>query len=375
MFIIFGSPWAALKKYLVRSSLLLGGACVCERAGMNEAALWLVKRALRAEPGRVDLNLWAGRLCFKMGWLDRAVSYLRVARPAGWKKGKFNPARFADRETGISPKDLGWVLAATGSWLLRRNEPAQALAFFNRALSAGCYNSAVLNQKALCLLSLGAAAESVRILKEAEQAGGRNPSIVLNTAHALNLLGRHSEALEQYERGQRLGGENSVHLLNNKGFSLFHLRRYEEAAACFLLARELAPDDVAVGTNLAACYYKLRRIKEAEQIMAALAAKSDDAIIVNNLAVIQEAAGQKLKSLDAYKKAAGSAGPNSEVVLLNQAACLADLGRFDEALTVCAWLSQAHPTDHRVLSLKASIMFELGRQREAVDCYRQAFGM
>ncbi|MEW6183375.1 MAG: tetratricopeptide repeat protein [Bacillota bacterium] len=375
MFIIFGSPWAALKRHLVRPSLLLGGAGACERAGMNEAALRLVRRALKAEPGSVDLNFRAGRLCFKLGKLDQAVTHLRVACPAGWKKGKFNPARFADRETGVSPRDLGWVLAAAGSWLLKRNEPAQALAFFNRALSAGCYNSTVLNQKALCLLSLGEAAESTRILKEAEMAGGADLSVTLNTAHALNLLGRYGEALDHYERGQRLGGGDSAHVLNNKGFSLFHLRCYEEAAACFLLARELAPDDVVAGTNLAACYYKLRRIKEAERIMTDLAAKSDDGIIVNNLAVIQEAAGQKQKALDAYTKAADSAGPGSEVFLLNRAACLAELGRYEEALTVCTWLDQKHPADHRVLSLKASIMAELGRESEAVDCYRQALGI
>ena len=374
MFATFNSPLPAFKKCLKRSGIILAGAKVCEWLGMTKESLKLVQKVLGIEPRRTDLHFWAGRLCFRMGLIDQSVSHYRVAWPFGWS-GKLVPERFVGKKRGVSRRDNGWMLAAIGSWLLQQGEPDRAILFLNRAISMDCRNSAVLNLKGLCLLALGSVPESLRLFREAMLSGGNNIAVCLNTALAFSRLGQYRNALVLYERAQRLGA-NDVWVLNNKGCSLYNMKRYEEAAACFCSARELDPSDAAIEANLSACYFKMGRVKDAEELIGnALAKKPDDAVLINNMAFIHEASGQRLKALEFYKRAASLAGDRNEVFLLNQAACLVELGRYDEALSMCTWLNQLAPGDRRVWSLKASILADLGRRGEAADCYRRALGL
>ncbi len=374
MYIAFNNPLLKLKKYLKPSGPLLAGAWILEWVGLEETSLWLVRRVLGADSRRPELHFWAGRLCFKTGLIDQAVSHFRVAWPTGWD-GNLIPERFLSKKKGVPRGDSAWMLAAIGGWLLQRGEPARALSFLNRAISAGCRNSTVVNLKGLCLLTMGSTTESLRLFREALLSGGNNAHVCLNTALAFNRLRQYDKALPLYDRAQRLGAKGFL-VLNNRGYSLYSLKRYEEAAACFISAREEDPSDATAEANLGACYLKLGRLKDAERCIGnALLKSPHDPVFLNNMAFILQANGQRLEALELFKKASAAAGDKNEVFLLNQTACLVELGRYEEALSMCALLSQLAPGDRRVWSVKASILADLGRRREATDCYRRALGL
>ncbi|HIE11984.1 MAG TPA: tetratricopeptide repeat protein [Desulfotomaculum sp.] len=376
MLILIRNPVTAIKSWFKNPWFCATGARVCATLGFEETALGFVEQALQEHPHRADLHLRAGRLCFKLGRIDRAVWHIKRVWPYSRSSGTVFYLESAATlpELSRNPKDQGWMLAAIGSHLLSAGEPGRALAYFNRAIATGLDHSAVLNQKGLCLLSLDQPEEALKLFQEARVIGGRNVAVLINTALALNRLGRFAEALRCYEEAQGLGAEGAG-ILNNKGFSLFHLRRYEEAAACFELARELDPQET-VTANLALCHFKSGRVTEAFSILRGLVERQpEDAVLLNNLAVCMETTERRLEALALYKKAVTLGGPERQSFLINQAACLAGLQRFEEALVLLEDALKSVPADARVWSLKASILAELGHQGEASDCYRRAFGL
>lgn len=383
MLILLRNPVTAIKSWLKNPWFCATGARVCATLGLKETALWFIDRALQEHPHRADLHLRAGQLCFKLGRIDRAVWHIKQS----WPYSRSNAGIFylesavSCPEASRNLKDRGWMLATIGSHLLSAGEPGRALAYFNQAIATGLNHSTVLNQKGLCLLSLDQPEEALKLFQDARTTGGRDIAVLINTALTLNRLGRFTEALRCYEEAQRLGAE-SADILNNKGFSLFHLKRYDEAAACFELARELDPSVCQTGgqetvtANLALCYFKTGRLTEAISILWGLVERQpDDPVLLNNLAVCMEANERRLEALGLYKKAATLGGPQRQIFLINQAACLAGLQRFDEALSLLEDILKAAPADARVWSLKASILAELGRQGEAFYCYRKALGL
>ncbi|RPF46976.1 tetratricopeptide repeat protein [Thermodesulfitimonas autotrophica] len=376
MLILVRNPVPKLRSCFKKARLLSAGARLCARFGFEEIALSLVERALGEEPHRVELHLQAGELSFKLGRMDRAVEHVRHLWPGSRaERGVFDfeagPLR------GAAPaffKERAWILAAIGSHLLGAHEPGRALSYINRAIAAGLTHSSVLNLKGLCLLRLGQTEEALKAFQDARAAGGRSAGLLVNMGIALNRLGRYAEALRCYEEAQRLGA-GGVELFNNKGFSLFFLRRYDEATACFELAQAMEPQDT-VRANLALCYFKTGRVGRAIQLLKELVEKNpEDPVLLNNLALCLEAAEKHHEALALYKKAAAIGGPERNTFLVNQAACLAGMGRFEEAQKIIERLEEVAPQDERVWSLKASIMAELGREGEAVDCYRRALGL
>ncbi|MGQ9513157.1 tetratricopeptide repeat protein [Thermodesulfitimonas sp.] len=376
MLILICNPVPKLKLCLKRTRLLSAGARFCACFGFNEVALALVNRALREEPQRVELHLQAGELSFKLGQMDRAVEHVRHLW-LGFCAERSGGDPEAGLLRGTTPtffKERAWVLAAIGSHLLDAREPGRALSYINRALAAGLTHSTVLNLKGLCLLRLGEIEEALKAFQDARAAGGRSASLLVNMGIALNRLGRYAEALRCYEEAQRLGA-GGVELLNNKGFSLFFLRRYDEATACFELALGMEPQDT-IRANLALCYFKTRRVSKAIQLLRELVEKNpEDPVLLNNLAMCLEATDRRHEALALYKKAVAIGGPERNTFLVNQAACLAGMGRFEEAQKLVERLEEVAPQDERVWSLKASIMAELGQEGEAANCYRRALGL
>lgn len=72
------------------------------------------------------------------------------------------------------------------------------------------------------------------------------------------------------------------------------LNRFEEALACYEIARWLAPRDYAILNNLAVCYVKTNQPDKAvNYLQKAAQSYPGDATLENNLAMCLEAVGQK----------------------------------------------------------------------------------
>ncbi|RDV84744.1 tetratricopeptide repeat protein [Ammonifex thiophilus] len=369
----WGNPWTAVKHGLHQGFFLLT-ARLSEAVGAKRASLWFLEKLLGRFPRHRRLHLWAGRLCFQLGRLQRAFFHLLAAWPRLGEE-ELTGERIGTLAGNLPRRDAAWILATVGDYWRRKGEARRALSFFDRALALGCASAALLSSRGLCLLALGSVEEALRNFQEARLLGGRNAALSFNMAVALSRLGRYGEALRYYEEARRLGfGGAELH--NNLGFCLYHLHRYQEAEFHFAEAYRLSSGDIEVGSNLAACYLKMGRAEEALRLLEKLQQRYPrDPVLLNNLAFALESCGRKEEALKLYQEAAELAGEGeNHLYLLNLASCLVDLGRYAEALALCHRLA-GKVNDRRLWSLRASISAELGEVPAATEYYRRALGL
>jgi len=180
----------------ITSALLNSMALALEIVGLRDKALEMFNRALKRSPHNRWLHLHASRLCLKKGQVDMAVTH--------WKKA-----------TG--PEDIGCLIY----WL---NKSKRIPSLYKPKIF---HYLTPENDK-------GIPAPARKIIPEPAP---RDPGLeMLERGLALSKLDKHEEAVAYYERAQE-AGLNNLELLNNKGYSLFNLARYDEAQTCYELAR------------------------------------------------------------------------------------------------------------------------------------------
>ena len=84
----------------------------------------------------------------------------------------------------------------------------------------------------------------------------------IGMANQLFLDKKFTDALELYEKILKKDSRNLV-ALNNKGYALTKLKRFEEALACYTSSLEIQPNDKTVQINKVSLFRKTRRIDEA----------------------------------------------------------------------------------------------------------------
>jgi len=350
--------------------VLCSMALVLETIGSENKALQLLRKAINISPQNRELHLHASRLFLKKGQVDKAVMHWKkAAGPENigsflyWlDKSKFAPGRKKqagnEREKSNPWDDLAGVV---------REWPV---------------NQPILNDVGLDLLERGYIQEALQVFLQDLRKGKTDPVLLFNTGLALSKLNRHREAQEYYEKAQNMG-LNSLELLNNKGYSLFCLGQFEEAQTCYELARGLAPNDYTILNNLAACYLKTNQTERARNcFLAATKHNTKDAVLENNLAMCLEMTGKLQDALVHYDRAA-ALEKNEHIkkkIMLNKINCLIKLNRCQEALQICESLLKENGKENgknefELWGLRAELLNELGRTREAAECYRKALGL
>ena len=118
-----------------------------------------------------------------------------------------------------------------GKDFLKKKQPAEALAAFDRALLLKPRDAAALNQRANALMSLGRAAEALETHDAALEAEPGFADAWYNRGMVLHQLGRRQEALESYERAIAIApGDFQAH--NNRGILLGELGQLDAALHC-----------------------------------------------------------------------------------------------------------------------------------------------
>lgn len=340
-------------------------AFILETLGTNKSAMKIVNKALAKDPHNKELNLKASRLNLKGGQVDKAVTH--------WKKaaGPENIGSFLywlDKT-----KKTSRIGQATPDHNLKNNNPWDDLAGVVRKWPV---KQPVLNDVGLGLLERGYIREALQIFLQDLKTSKNDAYLLFNTALAYSKLDDHAIALEYYIKAQR-AGLNSLELLNNKGYSLFCLNRFEEAQTCYELARGLAPNDYIVLNNLAACYVKTKQLDKAEScFIAAVRNNPGDALLINNLAMCLDIYGKSKEAIRQYEKAYSIERDigNKNRILKNKIHCLIKLNRYEEALELCELILSKYD-DNEIWGIQADLLNELGRIGEAAESYRKALGL
>lgn len=344
--------------------LLSSSVWLLETIGSKNNALYLLNKAMCIFPRNRELYLYASRLYLKDGQVDKAVMY--------WKKaaGPENIGSFIywlERYKKRYPFNNGPIKPQSQSPpYTPKNDPDK-----NRP--AG---QAVSNNAGLELLEKGYVEEALQFFMQDLRVGKADPFLHFNIGLALSKLNRHKEALTNYEKAQKMG-LNTLELLNNKGYSLFNLRRFDEAQSCYELARGLAPTDYTILNNLAACYLKTNQKEKARDcFMGAAHNNPGDATLENNLAMCLEASGSMQKAIEHYDHALSLTNdlPTRKQILINKINCLIKQKQISEALAICEELP-CSDNEYEIWGLRAELLNELGRPREAAESYRKALGL
>jgi len=353
-----------LKEFKFSLLLLFSSALLLETIGSKNNALLILKKAMHIFPHNRELYLHASRLYLKNGQVDKAVMY--------WKKA-------------AGPENIGSFIY----WLERYkkryppdNEPIKPTAQSpstpgkNDLEKKWLAGQAVSGDAGLELLEKGYIEEALQFFLQNLRVGKTDPFLHFNIGLALSKLNRHEEALANYEKAQKMG-LNSLELLNNKGYSLFNLHRFDEAQSCYELARGLAPNDYTILNNLAACYLKTNQKEKAlDSFLGAAQNNPGDATLENNLAMCLEATGNTPKAIEHYERALSLAKDTQtrKQILINKINCLIKQKQFSEALAICEKLP-CSDQEYEIWGLRAELLNELGRTREAAESYRKALGL
>lgn len=172
------------------------------------------------------------------------------------------------------------ALHMTGVLLLQMGQPAQALAWIERAIAAGeskssgatpaanASMSAFQVHRAHALLALGRADEAVAACRAALQLKRGNAEAHQVLGHALTDTGDYAGALKAYQDAARLQPD-LPDLLNNLGTALHHANRLEEAARTLTRAHGREPRDPGILVNLSSAQRDLGLFEQAEARLAA----------------------------------------------------------------------------------------------------------
>jgi Flp pilus assembly protein TadD len=175
------------------------------------------------------------------------------------------------------------ALDMMGVLLLQMGQPAQALAWIERAIRVNPSGSAVHVHHAHVLLALGRAAEAVDASRAALRSRRGDAEAHQVLGHALTDTGDYDGALKAYQDAARLKPD-LPDLLNNLGTALHHANRLEEAARTLTRASVRDPRDAGVLVNLSNVLRDLGRFADAETKLAAAArqAPGDPRVLYND---------------------------------------------------------------------------------------------
>jgi protein O-mannosyl-transferase len=177
-----------------------------------------------------------------------------------------------------------------------------------------------------------------------------------NHAHALRVAGRQDEAIREYDAALHLVGEKPE-LLRGLAGALYETSRVAEAIGLLQRARELAPADSRILSDLAVMLAVQGRFDEADRAARqALAADSRNALAHLVLGNIQLERGDARVALEAFA-AAERLAPHLGAPALNAALARARMG---DQVGACVDLDRARRTEKGDILRVQGLARELG---------------
>ena len=306
--------------------------------------------------GLSESEFYAGRLADDTTRIDSARYYASQAtrlaprRPEGYVAAGLMSRWTKEPRTAVDLFQLAIHLDSThaGAWrglgtaYLDIDEPAAAERAFHAAIRHAPGDWGGFNELGHAHYYRGDYAEAEAQWRRAVELSGGNVDSRSHLAAALHELGEVEKAEPLFR--QLVSEEPSSYFYTNLGTSLFHQRRFAEAAAQYERALEFDPNDSWVLGFLATTYSQLpRRAAQAralhESASAAIRASpgwSDDDGLTATLASHQAALGERRTAIRLLKEAS-TPPPSSTVALLALGTAYSRLDLKEEAdYWVCA---------------------------------------
>ena len=148
-----------------------------------------------------------------------------------------------------------------------RDEPAAAIAVFERALKLAPGNPSLLNNLGLQLDATGEPGRAERCYRDVLKQRPGEIAALANLAHLLFMQERYGEALELYDRLVAGAPDAPAEVWNNRGVCQKSMRNSAAAEESFRRALAMQPDSPQVLANLGFLLYELVRYDEARPLL------------------------------------------------------------------------------------------------------------
>lgn len=257
-------PWLdAVVAQSWHPEMLLKHAALATRSGEPAWREWLVRRALAASPGGLDVLLEAAATERAAGRLDESLRFLQQAERAA------PDDHHTLVEQGRTLSDLGRLREAEG--VLRRavrvrdataeynlanvldqlDRWDEAREHYERAIAINPYHARSMNNLGIGFSRRGDPRQAVAFYRRAIEVAPEVADSYLNLSAALGAMGRVDEALAATDLAiARQPSSANAH--NNRGIALAQLERFSEARAAFETALKWEPGHPNARRNLAA---------------------------------------------------------------------------------------------------------------------------
>ncbi|HXK12087.1 MAG TPA: tetratricopeptide repeat protein [Vicinamibacteria bacterium] len=222
-------------------------------------------------------------------------------------------------------------------------------------------------QKGQRLLSQGRAAEALPFLEKAAAADPSNADLRQLIGQALWQTGDRERALDRYSEAARLApGRYRL----SYGQTLDSIGRTAEATSEMEAVLAAQPGNTTAQEILARTYYGAGEYAKALPLLEALASRTHDLVVLQQLGYAADKAGDRDRAAAAYRVVLAS-DPTATVARSLLADSLASAGRKDDAVAVLqegVQRSPNAPVFHQHLGI---LLEQLGRSAEAAAAYRE----
>jgi tetratricopeptide (TPR) repeat protein len=262
------------------------------------------------------------------------------------------------------------ALATLGDALAVKGEQEGAAAAFGRAVALRPNDANLHAKLGAALCDLGRFAEAEASLRQALALDSGLTRARFNLGVALSGLGRAAEAEQAYRAVLALDPASRSAWLN-LGNVLVEQDKGDEAVEAYRQALATDPDNAGLLRNLGAVLHQQGRLEDAiaHYRRAVVLAPGDNAAL-RCLGTALHEAGQLEEAARIYRQTA--LDPGDHIILSNLAACLCDLGQYDEAMATSD-LALAIKPDHAPAHTNRGIILEMrGDLEDAIAAHRRA---
>lgn len=265
------------------------------------------------------------------------------------------------------------ALAAKGQLRLKKEDPQQALVYFEKCKKLRPNDAENLNCIALCYLKTGETENALLHLKEAISIKPRDITLLSNYGMTCIKLNRFHEAVQVLETV--LDKYYEVRILESIGYCYGMLENYEKSIGYYKSALDIEPENQEVRLNLASVYAKSGDNKKALEIFKKLVSQNPkDHQLLNNLAWVYENMKEYKAAENQYYRSLVISMGDPEIAF-NLSCCLKKQHNYIEAMEIIKHLKDTSGWYEVYCSLLAETYEYLGADRLAVEYYNKAYGL
>jgi len=265
------------------------------------------------------------------------------------------------------------ALFAKGQLRQKKEDPQEALAYFEKCKKLRPNDAETLNNIALCCLKTGETEKALCHLKEAISIKPHDITLLSNYGMTCIKLSRYLEAVQVLETV--LDRYYEVRILESVGYCYGMLENYEKSIEYYKLALEIEPENQEVRLNLASIYAKSGDNKKALEIFKKLVSQNPkDYLLLNNLAWVYENMKEYKAAESQYYRGLVISMGDPEIAF-NLSCCLKKQHNFIEALEIINHLKETSGWYEVYCASLAETYEYLGADRLAVEYYNKAYGL